>query len=65
MKIGTLVVLKEDNNPPTYWKLGRIIKLHPGEDQVPRDVTVRTSTGIYKRNVRTLCSLPTEPVEDV
>ena len=54
MKIRTMVVLKEDNNPPMFWKLLRIIELHPGQDQVTRVVTVRTSTDIYKRNVRTL-----------
>ena len=63
-KIGALVVLREDNNPPMFWKLGRIVELHPGQDQVTRVVTVRTNTGVYKRNVRTLCPLPTASVED-
>ena len=58
MKIGTLVVLRQDNNPPMFWKLGRIIELHSGQDQVTRVIPVRTNIGVYKRNVRKLFPLP-------
>ena len=58
IKIGTLVVLKEDNLPPMDWKLGRIVEMHPGQDKIVRIVTVRTNAGIYKRSVTRLYPLP-------
>ncbi|XP_076384045.1 uncharacterized protein LOC143261513 [Megalopta genalis] len=57
---GTIVVLKDDNLPPLQWHLGRIEKIHPGEDNVIRAVSVRTSTGVYRRNVKQLAPLPVE-----
>ncbi|XP_076377138.1 uncharacterized protein LOC143259350 [Megalopta genalis] len=57
---GTIVVLKDDNLPPLQWHLGRIEKIHPGEDNVIRAVSVRTSTGVYRRNVKELAPLPVE-----
>lgn len=53
-----LVLIKEDNLPPLKWKLGRVIKLHPGADGINRVATVRTSTGIIKRAFSKLCPLP-------
>ena len=58
IQVGTLIVLKEDNLPPMNWKLGRIVEVHPGQDNIVRIVTVRTSTGTYTRNVNRLCPLP-------
>ncbi|XP_017797536.1 PREDICTED: uncharacterized protein LOC108578672 [Habropoda laboriosa] len=55
---GTIVVLKEDNLPPLSWHLGRVEATHPGADGVIRAVTVRTSHGTYRRNVRKLAPLP-------
>nr|XP_033338067.1 uncharacterized protein LOC117226949 [Megalopta genalis] len=57
---GTIVVLKEDNLPPLQWRLGCVVQLHPGQDDVARVVTVRTSQGVYKRNMRQLAPLPIE-----
>ncbi|XP_076231248.1 uncharacterized protein LOC143177269 [Calliopsis andreniformis] len=58
IKMGTIVVLKDDHLPPLQWNLGRIIEVHPGEDGIIRTVTVQTSTGIYRRNVKRLAPLP-------
>ncbi|XP_076230289.1 uncharacterized protein LOC143176598 [Nomia melanderi] len=55
---GTVVVMKEDNLPPLAWHLGRVVATHPGADGVIRAVTVRTSHGTYRRNVRQLAPLP-------
>ncbi|XP_043463977.1 uncharacterized protein LOC122499595 [Leptopilina heterotoma] len=57
-KVGTMVIIKKDNTPPLRWHLGRIIKIHPGDDSIVRVVTVRTTTGIYKRSVKRVVSLP-------
>ncbi|XP_062557948.1 uncharacterized protein LOC134222815 [Armigeres subalbatus] len=60
IRVGTLVVLREDNIPPLQWSLARIIEVHPGDDGVVRVVTVRTTRGIYRRPVNRICPLPDE-----
>ncbi|XP_025828978.1 uncharacterized protein LOC112904043 [Agrilus planipennis] len=57
---GTMVVIQDDNLPPMRWRMGRILELHPGQDNVTRVVTVRTSEGIIKRPVKKICILPIE-----
>ncbi|VEN58681.1 unnamed protein product [Callosobruchus maculatus] len=58
LQVGTLVLVKEDGLPPLKWRIGRIIKLHPGADNIVRAVTLKTCTGEYKRPVVKLCALP-------
>ncbi|XP_039312392.1 uncharacterized protein LOC120359326 [Solenopsis invicta] len=50
--VNTLVLLIEDNAPPFKWPLGRVVAVHPGADAKVRVVTVKTSTGSYKRAVK-------------
>lgn len=59
IKIGDIVLVKEDNSPPLHWPLAKIIELHPGTDKITRVVTVKTKTGVYKRPVSKLIYLPT------
>lgn len=42
IKVGRLVVIKDENAPPIVWKTARIQELHPGSDGVVRVVTLRT-----------------------
>lgn len=58
VKIGDLVLIKEDNCPPLEWRRGRIIKLLPGKDSVVRVVEVRTQKGTLLRPVSKLARLP-------
>ena len=58
IKIGQLVLLKEDNTPPGAWRMGRIIQVWPGSDGVVRVVTVKTQTGEVKRAITRLCVMP-------
>ncbi|XP_021964112.2 uncharacterized protein LOC110859463 [Folsomia candida] len=60
IKLGSLVIIKDDNTPPLKWSLGRIIKLHPGEDQQIRTVTVKTASGELKRPIVKICLLPVD-----
>lgn len=53
-----LVLIKDDNLPPTSWKLGRILEVHPGTDNTVRVASVKTAQGVCKRPVRKLCPLP-------
>lgn len=57
-QINDLCLIKEDNMPPTKWRMCRIIQLHPGLDDKVRVVTVKTSNGIFKRNISKLSQLP-------
>ncbi|XP_052737195.1 uncharacterized protein LOC128198057 [Bicyclus anynana] len=57
LQVDDLVVLKEENLPPLYWRLGRIERLYPGDDGVPRVADVRTSKGIVRRALNRICVL--------
>lgn len=60
IKINDLVVIKEENQPPLKWSLGRVIEVHPGKDGTVRVATVKTSTGTIKRSCVKLCPLPNQ-----
>ncbi|XP_076660027.1 uncharacterized protein LOC143363307 [Halictus rubicundus] len=62
-RIGTMVIVKEDNLPPLRWRLGRIVNLHPGADRVTRVVSVRTADGVFTRPVSKICILPVHDEE--
>lgn len=58
-KKGDLVLLADDDTPPTMWPTVVIEEIHPGRDGIVRVVTVRSSNGkIYKRPVVKLRFLP-------
>lgn len=59
-KIGDIVLVKEDDLPPSRWLLVRILEKHPGHDNVTRIVTLRTKSSILKRPTSNLCILPVE-----
>lgn len=44
IEVGQIVVVKDENQPPAQWPLGRITKLHPGKDGIVRVVSIRTAT---------------------
>lgn len=56
--VGAMVLLKEDNTPPLQWPLGRIVETHPGDDGVVRVISIKTSSGIFKRSVKKIAMLP-------
>ncbi|XP_050303742.1 uncharacterized protein LOC126741390 [Anthonomus grandis grandis] len=58
LKIGSMVVVMDDNLPPLHWRLGRVTQTHTGEDGLLRVVTVRTAGGDITRVVQKLCLLP-------
>ncbi|XP_053691334.1 uncharacterized protein LOC128739859 [Sabethes cyaneus] len=55
---GSLAVIRDDNLPPTKWRMARIISTHPGPDGVVRVVTLRTANGTVDRPVDKICILP-------
>lgn len=60
LKVGTLVLVKEDSSPVMRWHMGRIVDLHPGEDKTIRVVTLKMNGSQVKRSVQKLCIFPFE-----
>lgn len=60
LKVGDIVVLTIDNQPPMSWPLARVTRVMPAEDGVVRIVSVRTSSGELTRPVRKLLVLPVD-----
>nr|XP_053600729.1 uncharacterized protein LOC128669702 [Plodia interpunctella] len=59
--MDSMVLIKDDNQPPLKWKLGRIVKTYPGADGVSRVADIRTATGIIRRSFSKICPLPLQP----
>lgn len=52
-----VVLIKEENLPPSQWLIGRIATIHPGQDGLVRVITVQTKRGLIKRPVSKVCTL--------
>ncbi|KAJ8941771.1 hypothetical protein NQ318_006428 [Aromia moschata] len=52
IKVGSVVLIKDDSSPPLHWRVGRVLETHPGSDNVVRVVTLKTALGTLKRPVR-------------
>ncbi|XP_065094787.1 uncharacterized protein LOC135715438 [Ochlerotatus camptorhynchus] len=65
IRVGSIVILREDNLPPLQWPLARITEVHPGADGVIRVMTIKTSKGTYRRPANRICPLPTEDSADI
>ncbi|GFV23419.1 DUF5641 domain-containing protein [Trichonephila clavipes] len=58
-KKGDLVLVKpSENSDSLKWHLVRILKLHPGKDNIVKVVTLKDKQGIYKRPVTKIANLP-------
>ncbi len=57
IETGDLVLIHENSPIPTKWPLARVVKVHPGKDNLVRVATVRTATGTYTRPVTKLALL--------
>ncbi|XP_025204443.1 uncharacterized protein LOC112601188 [Melanaphis sacchari] len=60
LKLGELVIIKDNNSSPLVWRLGRIQELLPGSDGVVRVVKLLTRQGLTTRPVVKLVPLPTQ-----
>ncbi|XP_062713374.1 uncharacterized protein LOC134290289 [Aedes albopictus] len=61
---GRLVILVDEQQHPVKWPLARIVNIHPGNDQLTRVVTLKTSRGIIKRPITKICLLPSRDDDD-
>lgn len=57
LQLNDIVIMRE-YQPTNTWCLGRVVTLHPGEDNLIRVVTIRTQRGLFKRSISSLCKLP-------
>ncbi|XP_042910085.2 uncharacterized protein [Parasteatoda tepidariorum] len=58
VKIGSLVLIIEDNLQANKWLMGRIIKVFYGTDKKIRVVEVKTQHGTLRRSISKICLLP-------
>lgn len=56
--VGDIVLVKEDDLPPSKWLFGRIITKHFGLDGLTRVVSLKCKNSIIKRPTSKLCVLP-------
>lgn len=56
-----LVLVKTNNLPPLQWKMGRVVEVYPGIDNVTRVVKLKTANGMLTRPVVKLAPLPITP----
>lgn len=58
IKIDDLVIIIEDNLPPSRWILGRVVDTHPGTDGLVRVVTIKCKNSTVKRPISKIALLP-------
>ncbi|XP_022170758.1 uncharacterized protein LOC111034046 [Myzus persicae] len=58
IKVGTVVIIREDNLPPLQWRMARVKEVHQGSDGEIRVATVAGQGWECKRSIRKLCPLP-------
>ncbi|XP_046487896.1 uncharacterized protein [Neodiprion pinetum] len=58
IKIGSIVLVKNENLPSSVWPLAKVIEVHPRTDGLVRVVTVKTKSSVLKRPIVKLCVLP-------
>lgn len=60
MAVGQLVLIKEDNLPPSRWSLERITRTFPGKDGLVRAVEVKNAESTVSRPIHKLCLSPVD-----
>ena len=57
LKLGSVVLIKEDNHARMLWPIGVVTEMHPGRDGVVRSVSLKTAKGIVTRSIQWLYDL--------
>lgn len=77
VEIGQVVLVQDNNVPPSHWLIGKIVELLPSKDGLIRSVVVETAskkhsggkyvkkTSKLTRAVQKICILPTEQEVDL
>ena len=64
LRVGDVVLLKEEGVVRGQWPLGRVTDVHPGEDGLVRSVTLKTEKSVFKRPVQKTVLLVTAGAEE-
>lgn len=62
LRLNDVVVIRHENLPPTKWRLGRIIGVHPGSDGLVRNVTVQYQWRDGKSEKQKQCTRPVQKI---
>ena len=57
LKVGSLVLVREDNVKRMHWPIGKVKKVFPGRDGVVRSVELQTAKGHLLRSIQRLHQL--------
>jgi len=60
LSVGAVMLIKDKNLPCNQWNLGRVTKVHPGDDGEVRAAVVKTAHGEIERATKYSCLLPIE-----
>lgn len=63
LKVGTVVLIRDDNSPPLKWSMGRVVEVVHGSNGEVRVAKLKTCKGEISRVVRYLCPLPFEGIQ--
>lgn len=63
--IGQIVLVSEDNLPPSRWALGKIVNTYPGKDGLVRAVDVLCGKSTLRRPIHKLALLPIAENEEL
>lgn len=58
VRVGDLVLIKEDDWHPKKWLMGRILEVYPDEEGLVRKVCVKTETTTLLRPITKISLLP-------
>lgn len=65
IKVNDMVIVREDNLPPTQWCVGRVMETFPDKEGLVRTVKIRTPSTELTRPITKLCiMIPPELVKD-
>lgn len=57
-KVDELVLVKEENVAPYDWPMARILKVHKGDDNLTRVVSLKMKNNVFKRPITKIAPLP-------
>ncbi|XP_034830014.2 uncharacterized protein [Maniola hyperantus] len=58
LQLGSLVLVRDKQQPPLLWQLGRVERVHLGKDGVARVADIKTKKGVVTRAFNNICPLP-------
>ena len=60
VEVGTVGLIKDELLPPRQWRIGKIVHVHPGKDNLVRAISLKVGDKIFKRAINKFYPLPIE-----